>query len=332
MTSPRVANVLVVDDEPHLRELLVDTLAGPLVHVSAAESGREAIELAEHTTPDLVVADLCLGDCTGLNVIDQLRRQSSDLPAVVITGNGDVRSLSEASRCKPLELMTKPLDLDRLRDTINGELARRQGTRRMLERTRRLRRIARTLHDDRNTLQNRLDTTCAELAGAYRNLAGQMTTQEVVLAYQNDLLSARNDDDVFRSLFRLFVQRSGPVFGAALVCDSNAQLNMIGRFGVPLPDDIPFCNALTEPLIDAVLVTPQCIILDAGRHSDMFDPAIGRFLPGLTILVIPLIPGPGELIGLVALYRKGEQPFTDHDVVLAEMAVGPTAIAIRRND
>ena len=50
MTSPRVANVLVVDDEPHLRELLVDTLAGPAVRVSAAGSGREAIELAEHQT------------------------------------------------------------------------------------------------------------------------------------------------------------------------------------------------------------------------------------------------------------------------------------------
>ena len=332
MTSPRVANVLVVDDEPHLRELLVDTLAGPAVHVTAAGSGREAMELAEHKTPDLVVADLCLGDCTGLTVIDQLRQLSSDLPAVVITGNGDARSLSEASRCKPVELMTKPLDLDRLRQTIHTELARRHGARRLVDRTRRLRRIARKLHDDRSTLQNRLDTTCAELAGAYRNLTGQMTMQEVALSYQNELLAARNDDDVFRSLFRLFVQRSGPLFGAALVCDANAQLNMIGRFGVPLPDEIPFCDALVEPLIDAVLVTPQCMIIDAGEHTDMFDPSIHRFLPGLSILVIPLIPGPGELIGLVALYRKGEQPFTDHDVVLGEMVVSPTAIAIRRND
>ena len=40
----------------------------------------------------------------------------------------------------------------------------------------------------------------------------------------------------------------------------------------------------------------------------------------------------GQIIGLVVLYRKGEQPFTDGDIALAEMIAPSTAMTIRRND
>ena len=57
-----------------------------------------------------------------------------------------------------------------------------------------------------------------------------------------------------------------------------------------------------------------------------------RYLPGVSALTIPLMPTPGELIGVVLLYRKGEQPFTDSDVALAELIAAPTSLAVRRND
>ena len=323
------AKVLVVDDEPQLRNLLVDALSGPDIEITAASSGAEAVKLAADQDVDLVVADLCLGDCTGLEVIDRLRDGNVDLPAVVITGKGNSRNLTEASRRRPIELMTKPLDMDRLLSTIRSELRRRAHSR---TRTKRMRRLCRTANRRRKDAQHLLETTCIDLTGAYRNLSSQLAMQKVVLGYQNELLSAKTDDDVFRLLFKLFVYRSGPVYGAALVCDSSAQLNIIGRFGVPYPDSVEFCRSLSDPLIDAVLVTPQVMLFDAGRCSDMFDESIRRYLPGLSILLVPLIPAEGELIGMVLLYRKGEQPFGDHDVAIAEMIATPTAVAVRRND
>jgi GAF domain-containing protein len=59
---------------------------------------------------------------------------------------------------------------------------------------------------------------------------------------------------------------------------------------------------------------------------------VTRYLPGVTILAIPLIPAPGELIGMVMLYRKGEQPFDQADIDLAAGLAHPTALAVRRND
>ncbi|MDY6914373.1 MAG: response regulator [Planctomycetota bacterium] len=332
MPISQAARVLVVDDEPELRELLSDTLSSPQLQVSVAGSGQEAIDLASAQQPDLLVTDVHLGDCSGLEVIDRLRSFAGDLPAVVITGYGDPAVLTEASRRHPVELMTKPLDLDRLRATIHQELDRRSESDHLRRRTIRLRRLAKRINHQRKDAQYKLETTCAALSDAYRNLSGQIGAYKVVIDYQRDLLTTKNDDDVFRTLFRLFVRRSGPVFGVAMVCDSNADLQITGRFGVPVPDGPNFCSQIAQPVVDAVLANPQCMLIDAGEEADAFENSIRRYLVGVSILAVPLIPAPGEMIGLVALYRKGEQPFLDTDVALAEMIASSTATTIRRND
>jgi len=225
--------------------------------------------------------------------------------------------------------MCKPLDIDRLRRTVADEVQR---VRRERSRTRRLRRLVRDTNRQKKEISHKLETTCEDLTDAYRTLSGQLAFQQVVLNFQRQLLAAKTDDEVFGMLFRFFVQRSGPVYGVALVCDSEAELKMIGRFGVPTPDSAAFCERLTAPLIDKILADPTCQLLDAGEEAESFDESIRKYLVGLSALTVPLIPTPGEMIGLLVLYRKGEQPFTDGDVALAELIGVPTAVAVRRND
>lgn len=324
--------VLVVDDEPAICELLVDALADTGYEVCTACSGREAINLAREQNPDIIVTDIELGDRNGLDVIDDVRSNVGDIPAVVITGRGNVDVFANASRRRPVELMTKPPDIRRLRDVICQELDRQAKNDQLRSRNKRLRGVVHAANKKRKKTHRRLNATCEDLATAYDTLRGQMAMQKVVLAYQRDLIAAKTDDDVFRSLFSLYVNRSGPVYGAALVCNATAELQIVGRFGVPTPDSIRFCEMLSQPIIDALLTSPQTILLDAGDECDLFDKPIQKFLPGLTILAVPLLPTAGEMIGVVLLYRKGEQPFTDNDVALAEMIATPIATAIRRND
>jgi DNA-binding response OmpR family regulator len=328
----KAANVLVVDDEAGLRELLADALTSEDLKVSTAGSGREAIDLAGRKRVDLLITDIRLGDCTGLEVIDEVRRLTGDVPAVVITGHRDVAALTEASRRRPIEVMTKPLDLDRLGRTVREELRRKQRDQRLQRQARRLRRFARSINLDRKSIRGKLQTTCVDLASAYRTLSGRMSLQQSVIGYQNVLIAARSDDDVFAALFRLFAMRSGPVSGVAMVCNENADLNVVGRFGVPQPDELAFCQKLASPIVERVLKEPRCLLLDAGQDAESFDPSIRRRLPGVTVLAVPLIPAPGELIGLAILYRKGEQPFTDADLALADIVAFPSAVAVRQND
>ncbi len=333
MSSRKKSRVLIVDDEADLRELLLDALERDDLVLEAAASGQEAVKCARKNPPDLLITDLMLGDCTGLDVIDSLRSTISvDLPAIVITGQGDPETLTEASRLRPVELMTKPLDLNRLMSVVDAELGRQQTYARGKARSRKLRRLARDINIQRKVIKGQLETECADLAVAYRALSSQFSTQQVLMGFQRELIGASTDDDVFRVLFRLMVHRSGPVFGVAMVCDAEAELQIAGRFGVPHPDELAFCSPLVEPIVEKILEFPECFLADASDEPENFDAEIRKFLPGVSILAMPLIPAPGELIGLIVFYRKGEQPFCEADIALAEMVATPTAIAIRRND
>ncbi len=315
MYRGRNARILIVDDEPELRELLFDAFNDGEMIVSVASSGTEAMKLAQSQRPDIVITDLSLGDCSGLDIIDRLRSNVGDVPAVVITGHHDAEHLTEASKHRPLEMMTKPLNLDRLRQTVSQELSR----------------LADNAQLQEQSVDN-LQGTCLDMTRAYRSLSDQMLNHRLMIQFQQGLLASKNDDDVFRNFFRTFVRQAGAVSGTALVCDANAELRVVGRFGVPQPDSLEFCKRLADPLIDFLLTDPHVQLVDGGEEAELFDESIQRFLPGLNMLVVPLIPAPGEMIGIVVLYRKGEQPFTPDEVGLAKLMAFPTAVAVRRND
>lgn len=340
MTDNDKPRVLVVDDEPQLCELLTDAL-GEELDVRTAGSGKEAVAAARSGQVDMLVTDFFLGDCTGLEVIDNLRRLHPDIPAVLITGHTELASICETSRRRPVEVFRKPLDLDRLRKAIHGELSRRAHQERFHTRTRRLRRLARHSNLQRKHAWRQLDNGnrseggrpegSAHLAG-YRKLSRQVGLQKLVMEFQKNLLLSRSDDDVFKNLFGMYVHHSGPIFGAAMVCDDSAQLQLVGRFGVPGPDPARFCQWLSSPIVDTVLCNPRPTLIDATEQTERFDPSIRKYLAGLSILALPLVPAEGQMIGLVLLYRKGEQPFMESDLALAEMVALPTALAVQRND
>lgn len=193
-------------------------------------------------------------------------------------------------------------------------------------RNNRLRELARR----RNRQYRRLSATCTHLTTTCRNLQTQVDRQESVIEFQRHLMDRTDDHDVFRRFFRMFVERTGPLFGVAMLCDENAELQLVGRFGVPAPDGVNFCQAIADAMVSDMLESPEVMALDAYENLSKFPPRLHKYLVGVNILVIPLMVDVGQLIGVVVLYRKGEQPFTDDDVALAEMIAPPTAAAAQR--
>ncbi len=331
MATNEKARVLVSDDELDMRRMLVEGLTDETLEVSAVANGEDAVDMAAHFCPDVLVVDAPAGRGASVDVVARLRKILGDIPVVIITSSGDYEQVIEAMRKRPIEVIAKPVDLKHLRHTLHEEFTRIQKVRHQVQRNRRLRTLARDVNRERKEMHEQLENTCADLASAYRDLSTQIALQQIALAYQNELIMAEGDDDVFRTLFGVFTQHSGPVFGMALVCNNEAQLRMTGRFGVPKPDSSDFCAKLAQPIIERIIQDPEVAVIDAEENAAEFAPAIQPYLPGMTLMAIPLMPSDGELIGLVIFYRRGEQPFTEMDMTLAEITAYPTALAVRRN-
>lgn len=107
MTKPRV---LVVEDEPDIRELIVFTLENQGYDVSAAECGEEAWIDAARTTPQLLVLDILLPDMDGLSLCEMFRKipQTSKVPILVLTACATLQTRSIASNLGASDFMPKP--------------------------------------------------------------------------------------------------------------------------------------------------------------------------------------------------------------------------------
>jgi len=121
--------VLVVDDEPTLRETLAEALAADGLEVVTAADGREALERFRSSKPDLVLLDLMLPGLSGIEVCRILRRESS-VPIIMLTARD-----SEIDKVVGLELgaddyVTKPFSLRELLARVRAQLRRLDGAER----------------------------------------------------------------------------------------------------------------------------------------------------------------------------------------------------------
>jgi CheY-like chemotaxis protein len=79
-------HILIVDDEPDVREALSQVLTRKGYRVTAAETGHEALRFAKSDRPDLLISDLQMEDSDGLEVIEQIKGIFPDLPVMLLTG------------------------------------------------------------------------------------------------------------------------------------------------------------------------------------------------------------------------------------------------------
>jgi len=120
-----LTRVLVVDDDPGIRNLLREYLAPRAHEVETAENGRTALALAREWTPDAVVLDLDLPDMRGIEVLEQLKAGNPLLPVVILTGRGDIPSAVEATELGAFAFLTKSADMGEIGMVLQRALEQR---------------------------------------------------------------------------------------------------------------------------------------------------------------------------------------------------------------
>ena len=105
--------ILVVDDEPDIRESLQELFEDAGYQVVTAADGAQALALMDGETPCVVILDLLMPNVTGNQVYDSMRRDArlSDVPVIIATSDP-----SRAPRDVPV--LRKPIDIRRLLDVV----------------------------------------------------------------------------------------------------------------------------------------------------------------------------------------------------------------------
>ena len=118
------ARLLVVDDEPNIRELLSTSLRFAGFEVRAAGNGREALDAAEEFQPDLAVLDVMLPDMDGFTVTRRLRAAGRLFPVVFLTARDGTEDKVTGLTVGGDDYVTKPFSLDEVVARIRAVLRR----------------------------------------------------------------------------------------------------------------------------------------------------------------------------------------------------------------
>jgi two-component system OmpR family response regulator len=128
MTDEQIPRVLVVDDEPSIRELVQVALKFHGCAVITAATGNDALRLADSDRPDLIVLDLMLPDIDGFEVVRRLRAGGNEVPVIFLTARDTTSDTVTGLALGGDDYITKPFSVEALVARVRAVLrrARRQ--------------------------------------------------------------------------------------------------------------------------------------------------------------------------------------------------------------
>jgi two-component system, NtrC family, response regulator PilR len=118
-----IQHVLIVDDEPDIRELLEITLGRMKLSTRSAGTAAEARTLLEQQPFDLCLTDMRLPDGNGIELVEHIQKHHPQIPVAMITAYGSMDAAIAALKAGAFDFVSKPVDLQMLRDLINSALA-----------------------------------------------------------------------------------------------------------------------------------------------------------------------------------------------------------------
>jgi len=116
--------VLVIDDEPILRDSLEVALKGLGHEVITARTGEEGLECFEKETPDLILLDHWLPGVNGDEVLRKIKERDSEIPVIVMTAQGSIEMAVSSMKMGAFDFLVKPFNLDQIETLVQKALDR----------------------------------------------------------------------------------------------------------------------------------------------------------------------------------------------------------------
>ena len=125
--QPQDFHIVVVDDEPNIRDVLFELISGYGYRVSSAKSGRDALGILQEDQADLVITDLMMPDLNGWQLLKQVKEQYSKTAVVILTGYMSEEGEEILTNNEIDGYLTKPLEQVSFVEQVEHLIARKKG-------------------------------------------------------------------------------------------------------------------------------------------------------------------------------------------------------------
>ncbi len=210
--------ILVVDDEPEIRNTVCDILEDEGYEVETAQDGTSARKARLKRRPDLILLDIWMPDIDGITLLKEWSSEedAESLPIIMMSGHGTVETAVEATRLGAYDFLEKPLSLAKLLLTLNNALK------------------ASRLKQENLSLQQQKPASFSEPTGKSALLAEIRANAERIAQHPMPIL-IQGESGAGKKLFARFIhqhspQKDGPfiVVSAGSVASENTNTELFG--------------------------------------------------------------------------------------------------------
>jgi len=117
--------ILVVDDEPRVRESIRSILEDEGYAIIEASDGEEGLKKVAADKPDSVLLDIWMPDLDGIEVLRGIKQLDADLPVIIMSGHGTIETAVKAAKLGAYDYLEKPLSIDKLELVLRNALSQR---------------------------------------------------------------------------------------------------------------------------------------------------------------------------------------------------------------
>jgi len=131
--EPSAPRVMVVDDDPVLRDMLAESISLAGYYVDTCSDGEEALDKNSGEPYDIIVTDMKMPRLDGLSLVRRLKAGDSETDVIVITGHASIENAVECMKAGALDYLIKPFTVEQIRVSLQKAVERRELQRRAIE-------------------------------------------------------------------------------------------------------------------------------------------------------------------------------------------------------
>jgi len=120
-----MSKILVIDDQQSIRKTLREILEYENFEIDEAEDGQKGLDMARKNGYDVILCDIKMPKLDGIEFLDKIMADGSDIPVIMISGHGNIDTAVDAIKKGAYDYIAKPIDLNRLLVTVRNALEKK---------------------------------------------------------------------------------------------------------------------------------------------------------------------------------------------------------------